>query len=309
MSPQSSSKLELRELRKLDVNEASQAGRPLFLSAASGLVKIQDRIFVVSDDENCLGYFSIDDTRPGQLFKFSNEQWPLQTDERKKSKTDLEAITEIDSAGFRGLLAVPSGSKPNRNQGYWIELNENLTPRQPKAVNFSNLFKSLEIPDLNIEACFQISGHMVFLHRGNSAKSRNAFIMCNLESLSEGIQTGALTEDCREMTYYIDLGFLKEAKLSFTDACYFHEDRFLYLAVSENTTDTYNDGEFLGAELGCMNIQGEILYRQSLNAPYKPEGICLFSPDSAERRFLIVTDADNPEVPSRLYSGKVPNFD
>src|SRR5688572_20838347 len=57
------------KIRNLDLSEASTAGRPLHLSAASGLVCVDSFIYVVSDDELHLGVFSSADSEPGYLIR------------------------------------------------------------------------------------------------------------------------------------------------------------------------------------------------------------------------------------------------
>lgn len=303
MSPQSNPSLSLKEIKPLFFKESPQPQRPPVLTRASGLVKVQSFVFVISDDDNYVARFNLDPDSPGLTFPLSP---PLPTDpkERWKLKPDLEAVTDIEIGPYRGLLAVPSGSTPNSRTGYWMELSESFTLDRVRPLDFVPFFESLDIDDLNIEATFQIAGHLALLHRARTERSRNAFILCNLETLMHNLESGRLTADCREMTYFVDLGSFRQSRLGFTDACYYREDKFLYVAVSESE----GDREFKGAELGCMNIQGEILYRQTLDLPSKPEGICIQSYDDPQD-FLIVTNSGSKQEPSRLYSGRLPDFE
>jgi hypothetical protein len=57
--------LRLRKLRDLDLAEPPEAGRPAFLSAASGLVKCGGGFYVVADDELHLGRFTAGASQPG----------------------------------------------------------------------------------------------------------------------------------------------------------------------------------------------------------------------------------------------------
>ena len=59
--------LELRKLRDLTVEEPSAEGRPPHLSAASGIVRRGDFVYVIGDDELFLGVFSASSPEPGRL--------------------------------------------------------------------------------------------------------------------------------------------------------------------------------------------------------------------------------------------------
>ena len=48
----------LTKLRELNITAAATSGRPLHLSAASGLVCINSTMYVVADDERHIGVFS-----------------------------------------------------------------------------------------------------------------------------------------------------------------------------------------------------------------------------------------------------------
>ncbi len=91
-------------------------GRPYFLCAASGLVGIEDKFYVVADDELSLGIFPVSGDGPGKLFPVFHGELPEHPSERKEQKPDLEAITYLSREHFPpfgAILVVPSGSKPN----------------------------------------------------------------------------------------------------------------------------------------------------------------------------------------------------
>jgi hypothetical protein len=97
------------------------------------------------------------------------------------------------------------------------------------------------------------------------------------------------------------LGKHKGIPLSFTDAT-LNDGHILFLAVAEATESTYLDGSFEGAVLGILNTEGEVLKTFELNIKTKPEGLAL-----SESHIYMVTDDDNRNVPSKLYSCPIPS--
>ena len=59
----------LTKIRELDLLVAPAAGRPLHLSAASGLACVNSFIYVVADDELHLGVFRKGKREPGRLIR------------------------------------------------------------------------------------------------------------------------------------------------------------------------------------------------------------------------------------------------
>src|SRR3954454_18915601 len=79
--------LELRELRRLDLAEAPGPGRPAHVSAASGVVRRGDFVYVIGDDLLHLGIFRLSDPSPGTLTRV------LPEDGNDDDKPDLEVLT------------------------------------------------------------------------------------------------------------------------------------------------------------------------------------------------------------------------
>lgn len=123
-----------RKIRRLDLAEPVQAGRPSFLTAASGLVHAGNWLYVVADDENHLGIFKADSPAPGTLLRVFDGDLPLEKKSRKKHKPDWEALVRIAHpvhAPTGALMLVPSGSKAHRNRGALIALDEDGGSRAP----------------------------------------------------------------------------------------------------------------------------------------------------------------------------------
>ena len=106
--------MHLTTLRTLDLDCGSEAHRPAYLSAASGLVAVGQFLYVVADDELHLGIFEIDSHRPGTLLRLFPRALPSHPTKRKKAKPDLEALLQLPAFNHHphgALLALGPGSK------------------------------------------------------------------------------------------------------------------------------------------------------------------------------------------------------
>lgn len=89
-------------------------------------------------------------------------------------------------------------------------------------------------------------------------------------------------------------------------ALYWVTDGFFFLAVAEKTESTYLDGEYVGSAVGCINANDEIIFKETLLCPEKPEGLWY---ETATEKFYIVTDADDSKQTSKLYVSIAPRID
>ena len=89
--------IEPTRLRTLTLREASRPGRPAYVSAASGLVRAADRLYVIADDENHLAVFPLEGDEPGSLKRIFPGMLPVAPEARKRNKPDVEAIVRLPS--------------------------------------------------------------------------------------------------------------------------------------------------------------------------------------------------------------------
>ncbi|HET8971987.1 MAG TPA: hypothetical protein VFN63_01745 [Pseudolabrys sp.] len=75
----------LTKVRQLDLS-ATTPGRPLHLSAASGLACLNSFNYVVADDELHLGVFRTNSSEPGHLVRLFEGELPSCKVDRKKQK-------------------------------------------------------------------------------------------------------------------------------------------------------------------------------------------------------------------------------
>src|SRR6516162_724346 len=161
----------LTKVRQLDLS-ATTPGRPLHLSAASGLACINSFIYVVADDELHLGVFRANSSEPGHLVRLFEGELPACNADRKKQKADFEAHTLLPSFGSYpdgALLALGSGSRPNRRLGALLGLDAQGAVRgSPQVVDCSPILAShdREVGSVNIEGAVVSSFELRLFQRG-----------------------------------------------------------------------------------------------------------------------------------------------
>ncbi|MEO5566541.1 MAG: hypothetical protein ABIR05_07790, partial [Luteimonas sp.] len=169
-------------LRKLTLEAAPDIGRPRHLAAGSGLVATGAFLYVVVDDELHLGCFPRWGDAPGSLVRLFPGELPSGHAQRKAAKPDLEALVLLP--GFAAyahgaLLAVPSGSTPERCRGALLRLDADAAIiGEPITIDFSGLYASLapQVPALNVEGAVVRDDVLLLLHRGSRAYPLSALI-------------------------------------------------------------------------------------------------------------------------------------
>ena len=101
-----------------------------------------------------------------------------------------------------------------------------------------------------------------------------------------------------------DLGVIRGTPFGFTDAAALANGDVVFSAVAENTEDAYFDGPCLGAGIGIIDGRGKRVAFGHLEYPHKIEGIHVHGEGEAVE-LLLVTDADNPEIPAGLFSARM----
>lgn len=255
------------------------------------------KFYVVADDELSLISFTETGADAFEQIKLFTGNLPEDPVERKKIKPDLEAITFIRSVG--AILAVPSGSKPNRNTGALIRLNTSVVPIVT-SVDFSELFDALneKIKDLNLEGLVEFGNTIRLFHRGNAKGAVNSVVILQADIFIAELKDGIITAKSLIEIRKCKLGLLNGAQLSFTDAAVWEtakEKKVVFLAAAENTETTYDDGEYRGAIFGILNEDCEVVFTEELLCPQKPEGLWV-----ENNTFYFVTDADDPKRKSEL---------
>ena len=300
----------LTKIRDLDLSAATAPGRPLHLSAASGLACIHSFIYVVADDELHLGVFRSDRNAPGRLIRLFDGELPDAKSDRKKQKPDLEALTLLPAFGDHphgALLALGSGSRPNRRLGALIGLDAQGAVRgPPHVVDLSAILVPLgdEFPALNIEGAIVSGDELRLFQRGNKRQRENAVIRYPLPALLDALRSGRAGAIKPSAIDRFDLGQIDGVPLGFTDAAALPDGGMIFTAIAEDTDNTYDDGPCQGAAIGMVDNKGQLLWIRPLDRPAKVEGVDARA-DGDQIKLLLVTDADDPDIPAGLFSATI----
>lgn len=287
-------RLQTEPLRALTV-----AGHPRgvpHLAAASGLVCIAGRAYVIGDDEHHLAEFS-DAGSPGVLHRLIDGELPHGRAARKRRKPDLETLLHLDASMRHGpaLVALGSGSAPNRCRGWLIGLTHHGTPAGPaRAFDIAPLVRVLQgaLGAVNIEGAFTNDGDFMLLNRGDRAGRGNAAVRLPLAALHQLIDGRAGLMEAPHIQP-IALGTIDGVHLGFTDGAALPDGRWAFSAVAEDSADAVADGPLRGAVVGTVSPGGRVQACRRLDPPHKIEGIAVRR-DRSGLSICMVSDADDP---------------
>lgn len=286
-----------------DLHLAAQAGGG-FMSAASGLVARQGKLYVVADDELHLGIF--DGDKPGKRRRLLSGELPTEHKARKKAKPDFEVLLALTPSVWlpRGaLMALGSGSTENRCRGVLIPFSETGLERRTIRFDLTQLYHSLaqSIADLNIEGAVARGDDLLLFHRGNGTRPDNLVIAVDLAAFVASAAAGDPTNAPVHAISALPIGDVGGVPLSITDAALMSDGGLIVTAVCEDTANAYDDGRLVGAALCLLDAQLNLVSRWMLDPMVKVEGVALDGGD-----ILLVTDADDPSRPAELFRAKLP---
>ena len=293
-------------LRTLTLREPSRPGRPAHISAASGLARVGEHLYIVADDENHVAVFPAEGDEPGTLKRIFAGQLPIETEARKRNKADVECITRLPASSVYpqgALLILGSCSRRQRCSGVLLGLDAAAQLDGTRAeVDLGELHDAFEtrFGRLNIEGALVCGGELLLLQRGNKGDRRNARIHMRLGAAVESLVSkqrlgiGPVTR-----IEEVQLGTIGEVPLSFTDGAALPDGRMLFTAVAEDTADSYADGACHGAVIGIMGGDGRVERVEPIEGAFKVEGIDA-TLENGIVRALLVTDADDAQIPASL---------
>lgn len=297
--------LETRLIRTLDLHAPSSHNRAAHLSAASGLVSVGEHWYVVADDEHHLGMFSSTHEAPGRLLRIFAGTLPDKLKPRKARKPDLEALVLLPR--FRdypsgALLALASGSRPNRQMGVLLGLDaEGAIDRAPTVFDLAELYAGLggHVDQLNIEGAVVLGDRLRLLQRGNN-RSTNAIIEFALSPLLGALSSRQPVRLNLELDIRpINLGEVAGIPLCFTDGAALPNGDMVFTAVAEDTDDCYLDGACAGSAVGILRSDRSLARIELLAGAPKVEGLEVQVRGTA-LHLLMVTDGDDAALPARL---------
>jgi hypothetical protein len=280
------------------------------LSAASGLVRVGQNLFVVADDELGLGVFDLSSKDPGRLVRLFEGALPRHHPKRKAEKPDLEALTALPAFGchaFGALMAIGSGSRPNRQRAVLLPLDRHGNVQcSPAQIDLATLYEPMRarLGDLNIEGLFISDDKFCLLQRGSRSSPVNACVQFEWKAVERWIEDAKKVPDIRSIDVF-DLGGIHDVPLCFTDGAALHGGGWVFCAAAEDTSDSYTDGRCLGSAVGLVSADGKLVRLEQIAGEFKAEGIAVAS-DGDPLELLLVTDADNRLAAASLLSVTLP---
>ncbi len=302
----------LEKLRDLDLIAPLQPGRAAFISAASGLVRIDDRLYIIADDENHLAIFDMHDAEPGRCIQLRAGVLAAPKAQRKKQKADLESLARLPmftDYPHGALLAMGSGSLPNRSSAFLLALDfAGQVYDEPRAIDLSAWYARLSesFPALNIEAAVVSGQEFCLLQRGGKSGSRNACIRLPLAAVLSSLEKGDQLDGDIPMTMQVcDLGDIDGLPLCFSDAAALSDGRLMFTAITEDSNNSVDDGPCGGAAVGILSRDGVVDQLEIVRPTVKIEGIALRETEK-DIEILLVSDDDDPTLASALYRSRFP---
>lgn len=291
-------------LRNLLVEPGTHPRGQAHLSSASGLVLAGEWLYAVADDEHHLGVFKAATESDDfvQLHRVLAGELPPEKAQRKKLKPDLETLVLLPACSNhpRGLLlALGSGSRPNREQGFMLDLDgHGKIAGEVRIIDLASVYQPLRsaFADLNIEGAFVAGDRFHLLQRGNKGDGRNACIEYPLAQMQEWMTGHRSEPPVIDRVVEFALDEVAGVPLGFTDGTALPDGGWVFSAVAEDTRDSYRDGACAGSAIGWVDARGQLRRLEPMAASPKVEGIAL----AGDGRLLMVTDADDPGTPSQL---------
>lgn len=329
--------LRVEKIRELTVDNP-EAGRPAFMSAASGISRAGTgrQVIAIGDDENHFWEGPLDDDRPGLYTRIIPGILSADEQERKSQKPDLEALTILppfERNPHGALLACGSGGSSRhgtqRSSGVAFTLDaEGRLAGLPCRIDLHPLHHFLGqhvTGELNIEGLCVWGEHVVLAQRGNSLDgagepAQNLLLKLSLEEVIESLLSDLEIDphELLEVRPY-ELGHLSTAgdgaeravKLDFTDLDSVSGDprgRMVFTAAAEGVDGSPEAGLMAGSAVGVIDAEGELGEVVALeDASIKLEGIdARYDPDRDAIDLLLVADADDPDAPAPLLRAVLP---
>ncbi len=285
--------LSTRRQRQLTLHAPSHPHGQAHFSAASGLVCVHGRAYVIGDDELHLAVYQDDDS-PGKMHRLLPGALPADKAARKRSKPDFESLLHLPDSAL--LVALGSGSAPGRDRAVCLPLGSHGSPLQAlPAVDLAPLYEPLRhrLGGINIEGAFVCAGELLLLNRGHATTSGNTVIRVWLsdfaallagrkKALHPGAQQG------------FELGDIDGVPLGFTDGAALSGGAWVFSAVAEDSANAVADGACVGAAVGVVDARGRLTRLHRLAGAHKVEGMAA---QAAGKQWALamVTDADDPE--------------
>lgn len=304
--------LELRKVRMLDLDEPSGPDREPHMSAASGVVRRAEFVYVIGDDELFLAVFDAASDAPGRLVRALPGELPSDEKARKDAKPDLEALTVLppfESHPYGALLGLGSGSTTSRDRGFsWALAPDGSLDGEPTQLDLAPLYSLLRdhMEELNVEGAAVMGDELWLLQRGNSVQGSNVVVELDLAEVMDSLKRDRTlaAAELRELRSY-DLGELDGVELTFSDASPLSDELLVFTASAEGSPNSYEDGAIVGSVVGTIDGSGQVHRLRTIDRKYKVEGVHAVL-DTGVLSLTFVCDQDDPAAASPLLSATLP---
>lgn len=274
------------------MTHAPQLIAQLDIAAASGIVCIEQSLYVIADDLLALAVYDLQGVRRQSIALLPGEL-PDEHAARKAAKPDFEALLSMPDGS---VLALGSGSTERRQRGVWVQ--DLAAVPNSCVIDSSELYVALarELPELNIEGGTVFGSHLYLCSRGNGARHDNALVKLDLECVMASLQTQQrLTADSVLSIQRVQLPELDGVALSLTDLTV-HDSRLVFAAAAEASANTYDDGACAGSVVGELSSDATATKLVTIATDLKLEGICSAGPS----KLYAVADADDAHARAPL---------
>lgn len=287
--------MRLTHLRDLTLDRPLAAGHA-FVSAASGLVVMADRLCVVADDALDLAVFARDGSAPGTLVALAEGALPRDAAARKRVKPDFEILLALPGAGPPRLLALGSGSTPQRRRGALITWPRGANRPRVRPLDLAPLHAALAplVGELNLEGAVVEGGSLRLFNRGTMRFPASKALEVPLAAVLDGAAPTA------RHRAEVALPMASGVPLTVTDACRLENGHVLLSAVAEATADSYADGAIVGAAIAELDAELRLIRIEPVTPPLKIEGLAAAAREGGHD-LLCVTDADDPQQAAGLW--------
>ena len=256
------------------------------IGSASGLIYKDNSLFIIGDNSGFLYEYSIPEQKLQQHAIIENASANI----IKSEKPDFEAITHFGDT----LYVFGSGSTQKRNQ--MIEIN--TVAKEIRTNDLTDLygvmqsFGEIKAEDFNIEGAIYTGEEWYLFNRGNGKSAKNVVFT---------IQGKNLVNEFNLISNNYKLPKIKGVRSSFTDAVAI-DDKIYFLATSEDTTSTYEDGEVLGSFIGCIDTKTmKIDFTKKISDTKKFEGLTVYQSTNETIDFLLCEDKDTEVLETTIY--------
>ena len=252
------------------------------ISSASGLIYLDNKLYLISDSSTFLYEYLISDAKLNAIALVENPE----ENKAKKDKPDFEAITLKGNK----LYIFGSGSTQKRNKLVVYNLENNEVKRKDLSDLYKTIQEKINLSDdeLNIEGVLLLKDNILFFQRGNGNSGKNGIVCTNKNP-----------DEIKFIPF--DLPQIKNVSTTFTDAVLV-EETIYFLATAEDTSSTYHDGEIMGSIIGSIDLKTmKLLNWVQITDNQKFEGLTLYNKTKDQIEFLLCEDNDTKELVSPIY--------